>query len=183
MKKVFFSLFLFTTFNLFSQNDIVVLNVNKNILQKRLDSAMHAFYYVTLADAEKVLQKPAYLKDSSYKCSQGVLRYMFNYHVNKAIDSSAKGRLFFSYEQYANDSIADIIYKSILSENKKTDTPENLASLEFGNEGFLSKDNLKQPFIFVRKRNKIFKFRVYFISDKITENELKNLAKKVVETH
>ena len=58
MKKVFFSLFLFTTFNLISQNDIVVLNVNKNILQKRLDSAMHAFYYITLADAETVLQRP-----------------------------------------------------------------------------------------------------------------------------
>jgi hypothetical protein len=183
MKKVFFSLFLFTTFNLISQNDIVVLNVNKNILQKRLDSAMHAFYYITLADAETVLQRPVFLKDSSYRCTQGVLRYMFNYNVNKAIDSTAKGRLFFSYEQYANDTIASSIYKSFLSENKKTDTPDNLAELEFGDEGFLSKDNLKQPFIFVRKRNKIFKFRVYFISDKITENELKKLAKKVVEKH
>jgi hypothetical protein len=181
MKKIvlFFSFILLTTF-VYSQKDLVLTGKNNQALQKLLDSALISNYFITADDADKILEKPSHLKDSTYKFSNGILRYSFDYVANY-IDSTSKGRLFFSFEQYNDVEISKSTYQSIKNENEKTGTVIPLSDLS--DEAFLQKDYLGQPFIIIRKANKIFKLKVYYLSSKTSLDELVKTTKKAVAAH
>ena len=158
------------------------LLVGKNLeeIQKILDSAMQSRYFITVSDAQSVLEKPVHLKDSTYKYSGGVLRYSFDYVVSH-VDSISKGKMFFSFEQYKNPETAKSIYQSIKSENQKNNSVTALKDI--GDDAFLQKDNLNQPFIFIIKGNEIFKLRVYYLTSQTSLEQLILISKKVVSTH
>ena len=159
MKKIFFIFLSLLTFSANAQTDVVVINVNKDILQKRLDSAMQARYYITSSDAEKILGNPSHLKDSTYKYAGGLLRYSFNYVIDHP-DSLSKGKIFFTFEQYKDELSSKDIYQVIKTENEKGSAITVINDI--GDEGFVQKDNTGQPFMIVRKKNKLYKLRVYY---------------------
>ena len=136
--------------------------------------------FITVQDASKVLEKPAIANDSAYKFSHNLTHYRFDY-VAVFKDSTSKGKLFFTYEQYKTDTIADNVYESIKTENEKIGKINKIEGES--DAGFWNTDALKQPFVIIRKGNKIFKFKVYYLTDNIMLEELKKLAKKVVAAH
>src|SRR4051812_29667875 len=97
-KPLFFFLFLLVAFSANSQMDILSART-RAALVKNIDSAMRTVYFITTADAEKILGKKVFLKDSAYKFSGNVLRYNLDY-IAVFIDSTSKGRLMFNFEQY-----------------------------------------------------------------------------------
>ncbi len=181
MKKlIFFFFFLFSGSFIYSQTDLLASANNREALKKTLDSAMIAHYYISIADASKILDQPVYLKDSTYKYSGGILRYTFDY-VAKKVDSTSKGRIFFGYEQYTDPQIAKMTYQGIKTENEKNSSSSTLKNI--GEDAFLQKDNLNQPFIMVLNHNKIYKIRVFSVTGQHSEDELMSVAKKLVASH
>ncbi|MGZ4049898.1 MAG: hypothetical protein ACXVPU_19870 [Bacteroidia bacterium] len=180
MKKIIFMFLLLVTFSASAQQDILKMDVSQEVFKKRLDSAMRSVYFITVSDAEKILGKQSHLKDSTYKYVNGLLRYTFDYVANK-IDSTSKGRIFFDFEQYKDDSFSKDIYKNLKTENEKNGGI--VAVNDIGDEGFLQKDNLGQPFIIIRKNNKIYKLRVYYVTSATSLDEAMNVAKKIVAAH
>ena len=144
------------------------------------DTVMHSRDFITNEEANKILGKPAQLHDSAYKFSSGLLRYKVEY-VATYKDSTSKGRIFFMFEQYKDEVITKEIYDNLKTENAKTGVVNDL--MNYGNEGFLTKDNLNCPFILIRKGNKLFKFKLYFLDKKISQDELMKVAKKIVASH
>src|ERR1700746_2142596 len=130
---IIFAALLLLTIKTSAQTDLEKMAASQDVYLKRLDSAMNSNYFITIPDANKILERPSYLKDSAYKCSNGFLRYTFDYLATH-IDSTSKGRIFFTFEQYKDDLFAGDIYKNIKTENEKSGglTPIN----DIGDEGF-----------------------------------------------
>ena len=171
--------FLSITSFVYSQTASVVEKGNYKY-QNKIDSAMVSCYFITNSDAEKILEKPAHLIDSACKFSSNVLRYRFDY-VADYKDSTSKGKIFFTFEQYKNDTIAKDIYHTIKSENEKNGSITKMDDI--GEDSFLQKDNLNQPFIIFRKENKIFKLKVYYLTSKTSLDELIRISKKIAQSH
>jgi hypothetical protein len=163
----------------FSQRDILTA-ANRAELVKNLDSAMHSTYFISPADAEKILEKPALLTDSTYKFSSGILRYSFDY-VAKYVDSTSKGKISFGFEQYKDTLVAKNNYEFIKTENQKDGNFTELKNL--GNSAFLKKDALGQPFIMAIKDNKIYKFRIFYLTSENSLTALIKTAKKIITSH
>lgn len=180
MKKIIFIFILLSSVAANAQEDILAMNIDKDAFQKRLDSAMRSCYFITNADAGKILEKPSYLKDSTYRYANGLLRYTFDYLASR-IDSTSKGRIFFTYEQYKNDSFSKDIYQSIKTENEKLGSLTAIKNI--GDEGFFQKDSQGQPFIIIRKNNKVYKLRVFYVTSDTSLNEAINVIKKIVASH
>ncbi|MCX6296039.1 MAG: hypothetical protein NTX97_08230 [Bacteroidetes bacterium] len=180
MKKIILFCFLLISFlSGYSQQDLLAAKNNEE-LQKKLDSALVSSYFITIDDAGKILEKPSHLKDSTYKYSNGILRYSFDYVANY-VDSTSKGRLFFSYEQYRDLEMAKNTYTSIKTENEKNNLITALNDI--GDDAFLQKDYLNEPFIIIRKGNKIFKLKVYYVTSQASLDALISTAKLMVSLH
>ncbi len=136
--------------------------------------------FITIADAEKVIEKKSFLKDSSFKSSGGVIRYKLKFRPTY-IDSTSKGELFFEYQQWQNEDITKVMYQNFEKEHKKMGYVEDLKNI--GDEAYLMKDNFKNPFILVRKNNTFFKIQVSSINTDSSLKELINLTKKIVAIH
>lgn len=180
MKKLaLISLLLFFTHSSFSQKDILTAKTRAELLNN-LDSALHTCFFISNSDAQKVLEKPVFLKDSTYKFSSGILRYSFDY-IATFVDSTSKGRISFSFEQYKDTTIAKANYDYIKSENIKEGNTTEVKNI--GNDAFVKRDNLNQPFLMFIKNNKIFKIRVMYWTTNSSYNELLSLAKKIDANH
>lgn len=108
------------------------------------------------------------------------MRYSFTYVAN-FVDSTSKGKLFFGFEQYQDDVAAKAVYQSIKTQNANTAAVTEITGL--GDEAFLQKDALSQPFIFIRDGAKTFKLRIYYLTTPASLNELKMVALKIVTAH
>ena len=172
--------FFFISSACFSQLDFTKMPNNKLAVQNILDSAMVSKYFVTTNDAYSIIAKPVFVKDSSYKYSSGVLRYVINY-VATYVDSTSKGALFFSFEQYKDTLASNEIYRFMKTQHTNMGSITLLKDL--GDEAYMQYDALNQPFIIVRKQNRVFKFCVYYLTDKVTFDRLLAVAKKVVAAH
>ncbi|MEP7171583.1 MAG: hypothetical protein ABI855_19585 [Bacteroidota bacterium] len=163
----------------FGGPDLLSIRGNRTPLEKLPDSALHSNKFISLAEAEKVLRLSAHVKDSTWKNSAAVSRFTTNFIANASDKKTGQSRrLFFSYEQYQQDATAKDIYASIKAENEKISVVTNLG--ETGDEGFVAKDSLGFPFMMVRKGNKIYKFKMYYVTDKTAFEKLQLLAKRVV---
>ncbi len=180
MKKTIL-LFLLLSIITFSYSQNAWLDVKTRAqLIANLDSAMLAKYYIDLSEAEKILEKPVFLKDTTYKLSGGILRFSFHY-IAKYVDSTSIGRLNFEFQQYKDTLAAKSTYEFLKNVNQN-DT--SLTSFkELGNNGYLVIDSANQPFIIISKENKIFKFRVFYLTTENSLNELLVISKKVVDKH
>ncbi len=178
--KVVAVVFFFITTHCFSQIDFTKLPNSKLAVQHILDSAMVSKYFVTAGDARTILNKPAFVKDSSYKFSSGILRYTINY-VATYVDSTSKGALYFGFEQYKDTAASNEIYRFMKMQHTTSGTIKQLKDL--GDEAYMQYDVLNQPFIIVVKENRIFKFCIYYLADKDTYNSLLKVAKRVVTQH
>ena len=175
--RVLFFLFFFFLFSFsFSQTDLLTAKT-RNQLIANLDSALVSKYFISISDAEKILEKPVYLKDSTYKLSGGLLSYSFNY-IAKYVDSTSIGKISFSLEQYKDTAIAKSNYEFIKQQNQKEGNITTLNNI--GNDAFLKKDYLNQPFVMILKDNKIYKFRVFYLSSENSLNALLDVSKKIV---
>lgn len=170
---LFISLFLLDS-NVFSQNSKNYKTVNYK------DTVMHSWDFITNAEADRILGKPSQIKDSAYRFSSGLLRYKFEY-VATYKDSTSKGRIFFMFEQYADTLNTTFIFNNLKKENEKDSKVSNLNDI--GTEAFLALDNLNYPFILIRKDNKLFKFKLYYLDGKVSLDELLKVAKKIVLSH
>jgi hypothetical protein len=168
--------FLLSTPFCYAQKDLLTAKTRKQ-LEAQLDSALLSKYYITLSDAEKILEKPAFLKDSTYKLSGGLLRYSFDY-IAKSIDSTSKGKISFSLEQYKDTAISKSNYDFIKKQNEKDGAITLLENI--GNDAFLKMDNLNQPFVMILKDNKIYRFRVFYLSSQSSLDALLSVSKKIV---
>ena len=178
-KVILIFCFLSITSLVYSQTNL--MNAKNNLeLKKKIDSAMISSYFITNSDAGKILEKPAHVIDSACKFSSNILRYRFDY-VADYKDSTSKGKIFFTFEQYKNDTIAKGIYQSIKSENEKN-APIMILN-DIGEESFLQRDNLNEPFIIIRKENKLFKLKVYYLTSKTSLEELIKVSKKIAMAH
>lgn len=180
MKKIILILLVSLPIFIYSQQDILLAAKTRTELIKNLDSALRSCHFITDADAEKILGKPAHLKDSTYKFSSGVLRYSFNY-VADYVDSTSKGRIFFSFEQYKDTAMAKSNYEVLKTENQKGDKFTSLK--ELGNAAFLNKDIFNQPLIIVLEDNKIYKLNILYLTTENSLNELMKVSVKIVAAH
>ncbi len=145
------------------------------------DSVLHSYNFITLAEADRILGKSSRLLDSSFKFSSGLLRYKINY-VASYKDSTSKGRIFFMFEQYIDTITTKTIYNSLKIENEKTAKVSMVNNLG-GDESFLAKDSFDYPFILIRKGNKLFKFKLYYLDGKVSLEELTKVAKKIAVSY
>ena len=176
MNKIF-SIFLISLISSVSaQIDVTKYANNREALQRMLDSAMVSSYFINTADAATILQKPVFLKDSSYKYASGVLRFTFNY-VAKYVDTTSKGALFFGYEQFKDSISAKDIYAFIKTQTTKTTVLTALQNI--GDEGYFQINERNEPFIIIRKGNRVFKFGVTYLTEKDCLIQLITLAKKI----
>ncbi len=174
MKKTVLLLAILFSGFCFSQTETTKL-LSKHIV----DSTYRSINFISLSDAEKIIDKPALLKDSVFKYTASMLRYTLTY-IAVYKDSTSKGRIFFTYEQYKDASIAKDIFNTLKSGNAKdsiTDLPNT------GEEAFVVRDNLNYPFIMIRKDKKIFKFKLYYLTTPSSLQELIKVAKKTVAAH
>lgn len=163
----------------FGGPDLFSIKGNRTLLRKLPDSTAHSNKFISLAEAEKVLGLSAHVKDSTWKNSASISRFTTNFIANASDKKTGQSRrLFFSYERYQEDATAKDIYASIKAENEKSSVITNLS--ETGDEGFVAKDDLGFPFIMVRKGSKIYKFKMYYVTDKNAFEKLQLLAKRVV---
>ena len=86
------------------------------------------------------------------------------------------------FEQYIDTITTKTIYNSLKIENEKTAKVSMVNNLG-GDESFLAKDNFDYPFILIRKGNKLFKFKLYYLDGKVSLEELIKVAKKIVVSH
>lgn len=179
-KRILFFIFLSVTFFANAQKDLLAGQTNTAMLQRTLDSAMRPGYYISVKDAGKILGTKVLLKDSMYKYSGGVLRFTFNY-IAQRTDSTSKGRIFFSFEQYKDPQIAVSTYQGIRTENEKGGPVEMLNG--YGDEAFLQKDAMNQPFAVIREGNKIFKLRLYATANKKAKEKMLKTAKKILKKY
>ena len=153
--------------------------------QIQCDSNWYPHHFITSTEAEKILLRPAHLKDSLCDFKNGYLRYDFTYKANTK-DSAAFGlgyaSLFFSLEQHEQAATAKRIYDHIKAENQKVGNVSDLN--EMGEEGFVAKDKENNPFIMLMQNNRIYKLRTLYVSNaQISYDELMLVAKKIVANH
>ena len=178
-RTLFFFIFSILSFSSFAQTNKTNEEGVKRI-QHEIDSTFHSINFFPLSEVEHILKKKAILKDSTLKVSNSLMRYALDY-VAVYKDSTSKGRIFFSYEQYKDMEVSKDVFKSTLAENQSNAFYESLS--DFGNEGFQVKDNLGYPFIIVRKGNRIFRFKLYYLSSVDSQREFKNSARRIVTNH
>jgi hypothetical protein len=143
------------------------------------NKAVHMYKFVTLAEAEKVMGEKAHVKDSVWRNSGSITKFMTTMVANETDKKTGKAKkLFFSFENYPHETDAKELYALIKAENEKT--AASSAIDEIGDGAFVVKDQLGFPFIMVRKGSKIFKFKTYYVTDKDGFERLKTLVKKVV---
>ena len=144
------------------------------------DSLFKTGHFISVMEAEKILGKGAYVKDSLFKPSAYYTRYLFNYKAEKPDKATQQfGTLFFSFEQYNETATAAGSFLSIKSENEKTLKGEELPGT--GDEALLVKDAAGFPFVMIRKGNKLFKFKLRNQTGKAALDELLVLAKMITE--
>jgi len=170
-----------TVLNFFTFKIVVSQNDSKRSSINYKDSVFRSSDFISITEADKILGKPSRLLDSLHKVSSGLLRYKIEY-VATYKDSSSKGRIFFMFEQYADASSLKSIYDNIKIENLKTSKLRELKDFA-ADEAFLAIDNFNYPFILVRKENKLFKFKLYYLDAKVSLDELLVVAKKIVAKH
>lgn len=151
--------------------------------QKSLaDSLFYPFKFISLSEAEKIIGHPAHLKDSLRKFTEGYFRLQFTYRSNvKDSIKNTFGSLFFGFEQYPQTSGATRAFSLIKAENEKSNTLTMMNQL--GDEGFLINDQFNNPFIMIRKGNRIYKLRLVNVEGKTSANDLQLLAKKIVSAY
>lgn len=148
-------------------------------LQLKTESRRSTYKFISTDEAEKVLGGKTHVRDSSWKISGGILRYMttiLSYANDKKTGQNKK--LFFSYEEYQHEGEAKDIYSPIKEENGKSAVVNDFA--ETGDEAFWVIDQSGFPFIMVRKNKKIFKFKIYYVTKKGAFEQLQALAKRIV---
>lgn len=173
-KNVFFFLLLLNSVCCFAQSKISPANeINFP------DTSLHSFRYISKEDAELILEQSSYLKDSIWKIEGGIWKFKCTYLTSKK-DTSTKqaGRLFFGFENYKQLAEAKRFFELMKNENEKSNTIIN--SEKIADDSFLSKDALNNPFLIIRKNNKVFKLKVYQISSATSLSQLFSLAHKLV---
>jgi|SRR6218665_76530 len=175
MKPFFLLSLLLIAFTSFSQKDLLTAQTRDELV-KNLDSAMHTVHFLTSADAETIIGKTVILKDSAYKFSSGVLRYNYDF-IAKYVDSTSKGRITVNFEQYKDTAIAKANYEFIRDENKKDKSYTALPNT--GTDAYMTKDYLDQPFIMILKDNKIYKFRMFYLSSEKSTQALLQTAQRI----
>jgi hypothetical protein len=156
-----------------------LLIIIKSFAQQNNSNAAQTYKFITLAEAEKVLDGKAHVKDSTWKNSGGLTRFLTTIVTNVADKKTGQNRrLFFSYEQYPNENAAKEIYASLKAENEKTLTVSPLAGT--GDEAFWVNDAVGNPFMMIRESNKIFKLKMYYVTEKNAFERLITLAKRLI---
>jgi hypothetical protein len=158
-------------------------NINKKTNQITVpDSLLKEFSYPSLSDAEKMLKEPAHLKDSTWDFEGGVWKFKCKYWANTLKDSVKwiRTEMFYAMEQYKTVSEAKSLFDNFKSENKKTLVVKELKKI--GDDAFLVKDVLNNPFILILKNARLYKFKVYNLNRDSTSDELLLLVNKIVTT-
>ena len=148
-------------------------------------SAWYLKNFISFADAEKILKEPVYVKDSSWRqtnYNSDYLLFKFTYNTN-AIDSvtRARGSLFFSLEEYQSPYLARASYNTIKTIHDKNSKFSMLSNL--GDEAFLVTDGSNFPFIVATKGKRNYKFTASYRMGKNSNDELMELARKIVSEH
>jgi hypothetical protein len=156
-------------------------NVNKKANQLTVpDSILNTFTYPSLSDAEKMLKEPAHLKDSIWDFEGGAWKFKCKYWANTLKDSVKwiRTEMFYAVEQYKTAVEAKSLFDNFKSENQKTLIVKELKQV--GNEAFLVKDVLNNPFILILKNARLYKFKVYNLNRDSASDELLLLVNKIV---
>ncbi len=156
-------------------------NVNKKANQISIpDSILNTFTYPSLSEAEKMLKEPAHLKDSTWDFEGGVWKFKCKYWANTLKDSVKwiRTEMFYAMEQFKTTAEAKSFFDSFKSENQKTLVVKELKQV--GDEAFLVKDVLNNPFILILKNARLYKFKVYNLNRDSASDELLLLVNKIV---
>jgi len=153
-----------------------------NIKEKKYPkpNELNSFDFISLTEAENILEKPALLKDSTYRLSSGLMRYSLKY-VAIYKDSTSKGQLLLFLEQHKDTLNSKDIYSFI--KKQQLNNPTLTALNDLGDEGFYFRDSSNYPFIMVRKGTKIYKLQIFYLTDNESLTALLNQARKIVLNH
>lgn len=151
---------------------------------KEQPHVLHISEFISSSEAEKILELPVHLKDSTYKTTNLSTRFQFNYKVNATKDTADPAQyrsLFFAYEEYNNIDDAVQLFSTFKKENAKLYAVSDYTKA--GDDGFFFQDKFGTPSIFIRKGNKTFKFRLNNLPGKKALEKLEAAALKVVSQH
>ena len=181
MKSFVFIVVFFAQFitSLAQTNSTLTNTKNIPIIYTSIEE-LYSYNFISSEDAENIVGNKCKLIDSTSRNTGGVLRYSFTYIVPFK-DSTSKGRLFFSYEQYKDKSMCQSIFQSLKQENGKSGSINDL--IGFGDEAYMIKDSMNFPFVIILKNNKLFKFKLYYLNSTTPLEELLKTAKKLVEKY
>jgi hypothetical protein len=152
---------------------------NDLVLQSDAGNEDVSYKFVSIREAQKIFGEPAHFKDSIWKKEGSVTKFIstLQSEVRDSVTGQGK-RLFFSYEQYPEETAAKETYNSIKAENEKISASAVIH--ETGDEGFVAKDTLGFPFMMIRKGHKIFKLKLYYAKSTDAFEQLQILAKRLV---
>ncbi len=143
------------------------------------DTSIHSFYYISLPEAEKIVEQPAYLKDSIWDIEGGIWKFKCFYFASNP-DSISKlvAKLYYGFENYNHVSDAKTFIDYIRKQNSQSTPVTNLE--QTGDEAFLAFGPQKNPIIFIRKDKRIYKLGLTWLTTSSSLDELLKIAKKIV---
>jgi hypothetical protein len=155
---------------------------NKQVRLILPDTSIHSFYFISKAEAEKMLQEPAVLKDSIWKFEGGMWKYKCVYYA-KATDSLTGRRpsFYYGFENYKQLAPAQRYMVVMKNEFSKTLKVDNLDQTN-GDEGFWTKDEYNNPIIIIRKDKKVYKLSGTWANSQASIDAFLLMAKKIVTT-
>jgi hypothetical protein len=134
---------------------------------------------LTLADAEKILGEPAYLKDSSSTRNNNAYTFSSSYMATARDPENGKtGAIYFLYEKYNDDAAAHKKYLDIKTANADNGIKERG---DLGDEAYFHSDGTNFYFMMIRKGPYVLTMKVNKITRKTSLDEFNKVAGELVQ--
>lgn len=135
-------------------------------------------YYLTKADAEKILGQTAALTDSMATNKNNVAAYRCTYTADdKDPETGKSGAVYFMIEHFNNLTSAKEVYQSFKTSNQNSSGFKTLSDI--GDEGWFHTDGENFCLIIVRKNDKMLRLKVNKLTSKTSMEAFREVAGKI----
>lgn len=139
------------------------------------------YFYLTPADAAKILGQNALLTLKTEKQGRDAVKYRCAFTAVESDPVSGEtGNVFYNYEQYDSEAAAEKTYTGILDDNRRNGNIQLLNNT--GDEGFFQSDANNFQLIMVRKRDKIIRMKVNGVTSATSLTALKETVNRIAAT-
>ncbi|WP_089896211.1 hypothetical protein [Chitinophaga arvensicola] len=138
-------------------------------------------YYLTPADAAKILGQSVLLTQKSADQERNAMKYRSAFTAVESDPVSGNtGNVFYNYEEYSSVAAAQKTYTNILDDNRRNGNIQLLSNT--GDEAFYQSDAKNFDLIMVRKKDKIIRMKVNKVTSTTSVAALKETIQRIAAT-